>query len=111
LRVAPLTSPTEAFSQIIWVTLGNGEFITVTANPGTFTAPYSSHPSGVPVHLVPDHIHYLEVEARVAVTNPECHYGGYTLRTSVDINGDPLVIEQHNSSVAPILYLPIISSP
>jgi len=93
--VEPVTSPTDQLSQIVTVDLGNGETITVTTESGTFTAPFDTFPKEIEITLLPDTIHNLTVEGRVReVVQGECTYGGYTLTTTTDRNGAPLVIEQ-----------------
>lgn len=94
-RVEPVTSPTDQLSQIITVDLGNGEVITVTAESGTFTAPFDVFPKEIEITLLPNTTHNLTVEGVVReVVQGDCTYGGYTLSTITDRNGDPLVIEQ-----------------
>lgn len=93
--VEPVTSPTGELSQIITVDLGNGETITITTESGTFTAPFDTFPKEIEIDLLPNTTHNLTVEGRVReVVQGECVYGGYTLRTTTDRYGDPLVIEQ-----------------
>lgn len=93
--VEPVTSPTDQLSQTITVDLGNGETITVTTESGTFTAPFDTFPKEVEITLLPDTIHNLTVEGRVReVVQGDCTYGGYTLTTTTDRYGEPLVIEQ-----------------
>jgi WD40 repeat protein len=74
--------------------MGNCETVTITAESGTFTG--ACHPESVTVDLSPNTIHYLEVIARVRqiVDDSGCEYGGYTLRTNRDRDGNPLVIQQ-----------------
>ncbi len=94
-NVEPVTSPTGELSQIITVDLGNGEAITITTESGTFTAPFDTFPKEIEIELLPDTTHNLTVEGRVReVVQGECTYGGYTLSTTRDRYGDPLVIEQ-----------------
>jgi hypothetical protein len=93
--VEPVTSPTDQLSQIITVDLGNGEAITITAESGTFAAPFDTFPKEVEITLLPNTIHNLTVEGKVReVTQGECVYGGYTLSTTTARDGSPLVIEQ-----------------
>lgn len=93
--VESVTSPTDELSQIITVDLGNGEAITIITESGTFTAPFDEFPKEIEIELLPDTTHNLTVEGRVReVTQGECVYGGYTLSTTRDRYGDPLVIEQ-----------------
>lgn len=93
--VEPVTSPTGELSQVITVDLGNGEAITITTESGTFTAPFDTFPKEIEIALLTDTTHNLSVEGRVKeVTQGDCTYGGYVLRTTTDRYGDPLVIEQ-----------------
>lgn len=95
--VEPVTSPTDALTQIITVDLGNGEAITVTTESGVFTVPFDTFPKEVEITLLPNTTHNLTVEGKVReVQQGDCTYGGYTLRTTTDRNGAPLVIEQNS---------------
>ncbi len=99
LWVDPVTSPTDQLSQIVTVRIGNGEAVTVTAESGIFTVTGSfdayAHPALVNVTLLPNTTHHLRVDARVKViTQGDCTYGGYTLTTTADRFGAPLIIEQ-----------------
>lgn len=94
-NVEPVTSLTDALSQIITVDLGNGETITITTESGTFTAPFDTFPTEIEITLLPNTTHNLTVEGRVReVVQGNCTYGGYTLSTTRDRYGDPLTIEQ-----------------
>ena len=92
LEVEPVTSPTEALSQTVVVHMGNMEAVTVAVESGVFTAPGGL----VAVDLLPNTTHHLEVTAKVKqVTDSHgCTYGGYTLSTTRDRIGAPLVIVQ-----------------
>lgn len=93
--VEPVTSPTDQLTQVITVDLGNGETITVTTESGVFTAPFDTFPKEITIDLLPNTTHNLTVEGRVReVVQGDCTYGGYTLSTTMDRNGQPLVIEQ-----------------
>ncbi len=93
--VEPVTSPTDQLTQVITVDLGNGETITVTTESGVFTAPFDTFPKEITIDLLPNTTHNLTVEGRVKeVAQGDCTYGGYTLSTTMDRNGAPLVIEQ-----------------
>lgn len=93
--VEPVTSPTDQLTQTITVDLGFGETITVTSESGTFSAPFDAFPTEIEITLLPNTTHNLTVEGRVQqVIQGECTYGGYTLSTTTDRNGAPLVIEQ-----------------
>jgi len=94
-NVEPVTSPTDKLSQIVTVDLGQGETITITTESGTFTAPFDIFPKEIEIELLPNTTHNLTVEGRVReVVQGECTYGGYTLSTTRDRYGDPLMIEQ-----------------
>lgn len=115
LWVEPVISPTGLLTQTITVRIGNGEAVTVTAESGVFTATGSfgvyGAPALVPIDLLPDLTHHLQVQARVrTVYQWGCKYGGYTLSTSWDRYGAPLVIEQVRATATPRprLYLPLI---
>jgi hypothetical protein len=92
LAVDPVTSPTDELAQWVTVHMGNMEMVTITAESGVFAAP-DGH---VEVQLLPDTVHHLEVVARVrTIVNPDgCVYGGYTLHTTTDRYGAPLLIVQ-----------------
>jgi hypothetical protein len=113
--VEPVMSPTDLLTQTVTVRIGNGEAVTVTAESGTFvvTGTFGAYgaPALVPVDLLPGVTHHLEVQARVrTVYQWGCRYGGYTLYTSRDRYGQPLVIEQVNPAPTPRAryYLPVI---
>lgn len=114
LWVEPVISPTGLLTQTVTVRIGNGEAVTVTAESGVFTATGSFSvygPARVPIDLLPETTHHFEVQARVrTVYQWGCKYGGYTLSTSRDRHGAPLVIEQVRASATPRprLYLPLI---
>ena len=60
---------------------------------GSFDA--SANPARITVDLLPDTVHDLMVSGRVRqTTTGGCDFGGYTLSTTQDRNGDPLRIEQ-----------------
>jgi hypothetical protein len=93
--VYSLTSPTDATSQVVSAELGNGEVITITTESGTFVAPVTTFPTEITVDLLPNTTHNLTVEGRVReIQQGDCTYGGYTLTTTRDRDGQPLVIEQ-----------------
>lgn len=99
LRVDPVTSPTGQFSQTVHVYINYGEAVTITTESGTFTHIGSnngwSYPANVDVALLTDTVHHLTVYAKVReIEQNGCMYGGYTLSTSSDSNGNPLIIEQ-----------------
>jgi len=97
--VDPVTSPTDQFTQVVTVHLGNGEAVTVTAQSGRFgvAGDFDAyfHPAPVTVALLTDTVHHLEVFGKVKVVEHDgCVYGGYTLRTDKDRFGTPLTIWQ-----------------
>ena len=94
LAVQPVTSPTDAESQIVSVTLGNGALITITAESGTVGGT-AAFPTEMEFPLLPQTVHHLTVSGQVReVVQGNCTYGGYVLSTTTDINGSPLVIER-----------------
>lgn len=98
--VEPPTSPTDALTQDLVVYIGNGEEVTVITESGEFTAKGNfnayGNPAVVTITLLPDTVHYLKVIAKVKAdqqcSGTDC--GGYTLSTTLDRNGNPLVIVQ-----------------
>ena len=106
LAVDPVTSPTDQLSQVVKVYIGNGEAVTITTVSGVFVAMgsfSSSSPANVTVTLLPNTTHDLTVQARVRqVTGPGgCVYGGYTLTTTRDRNGNLLRIVQSQPTLPP----------
>lgn len=97
-NVEPVTSPTTQITQTIQITIGNGEAISVTSEMGSFYAPASA--GKVVVVLAPDQINYLTAYGKVKQMGGECHYGGYTLSTKVDRNGNPLTITQGSTGLS-----------
>lgn len=88
-----MISPTDQFSQVVTVSLGNGEQVTIVTESGTFID--NTSPFQVNVSLLPNTVHHLEVRGRVKqVWVNGCMYGGYTLITRVDRYGAPLTIVQ-----------------
>ncbi len=91
-------SPTDQLSQVIAVHIGNGEEVTVIAESGTFTSggDSSTFSGQVKITLLPNTVHHLEVIAQVRkiVDSRGCTSGGYTMRTTQDRSGAPLVIVQ-----------------
>lgn len=93
LAVQPVTSPTNELTQTISVSLGNGESISVETASGTFSAEATTPFTDIEIELQPATTHELTVSGTVAeIQQNGCTYGGYTLSTTVDRNGDPLVI-------------------
>lgn len=112
LWVEPVTSPTSLRSQVITVYLGNGEAVTVTAESGVFTAygEYNAYskPALVTVTLQVFQTHHLLVMGRVRrIEQDGCYYGGYTLSTSNDRFGNPLVIRQQPDPIYQ-MHLPLM---
>lgn len=99
LLVEPVDDKTDELSQIITVFLGGGEAVTVTSESGVFAVSGAfdavANPAQVEIALLPDTEHHLTVEGKVRTVEVNgCTYGGYTLSTQVDRNGQPLVIQQ-----------------
>jgi len=98
LSVDSVISPTDELAQEITVYIGNGERVDVVSEAGTFTAEGSfsrENPACVTVTLLPQVANHLEVIAYVrTISQGECTYGGYSLRTTVDLHGAPLTIIQ-----------------
>ncbi len=105
--VDPVTSPTDLLGQTVFVHIGNGEAVTVTAESGVFTTTGSfnayGNPAAVAVALLPNTQHHLRASARVRSWYlwEGCTIGGYTLWTTFDRNGRPLVIEQQAGTLTP----------
>ena len=92
--VEPVTSPTDQMTQVVTVSLGLGESITIESEAGVQTVE-ASFPTLIEVELVPNSENNLTVSGKVQeVQQGDCLYGGYTLTTTRDRYGDPLVIEQ-----------------
>lgn len=93
LAVEPVTASTDADSQLIIVRLGNAETITITAESGEVSAP-ATFPTEIELPLSPETAHHLTVTGKVReIQQGDCTYGGYTLSTTKDKNGDPLTID------------------
>jgi hypothetical protein len=122
--VEPVISPTDLLTQTLIVRIGKGDAVTVTLESGVFTSTgefgvYGS-PASVALTLLPDTLHHLQVRAHVrrVIGWGGCVYGDYTLGTSHDRFGAPLVIQQIASSDTPTptvtsqpgyhLFLPLI---
>ncbi len=90
--VDPVLSPTDELAQVVVVHMGNMEMATITTESGVFTAADGQ----VEVQLLPNTAHHLEVEARVRqmTSFDGCVYGGYSLHTTTDYSGAPLIIVQ-----------------
>jgi len=96
LWVDPVMSPTFALTQTVTVYLGRGRTVTVRSEAGTavvngFFDAYTN-PAYVTINLLPDTTHHLEVAGLVEYA-PGCFY---TLRTTSDRNGNPLIIVQQS---------------
>ncbi len=103
LWVEPVTSPTDQLSQVITVRIGNGDAVTITTESGTFNVigDFSaySYPALVTVTLLANTTHHLTVYSHVkAIVQHGCTYGNYTLSTTVDKFGAPLIIVQQPTS-------------
>lgn len=112
LWVEPVLSPTDQLTQTVVVNIGNGEAVTVTTASGVFTTTgnfgAAGNPALVPIDLLPGITHDLTVAAYVRATNSGgCPFGGYTLTTRQDRNGDALRIVQQGDAVQQG-YLPLI---
>lgn len=98
LQVDPLISPTDQLSQVVMVRMGHLDRVEIHTESGTFTTigNFDLAPAPVPVTLFPNTTHHLEVVAHVrAVLDPfGCVYGNYSLNTSHDRLGAPLIIVQ-----------------
>ncbi len=105
-RVEPVDSPTHLLSQVITVTLSRGEWISITAESGTFTTTWAGYTTPVTITLLGNAVHHLHVAGKVPETSRGgCTYGGYTMTTEYDRLGQPLVIVQ----VGPVFYyLPVV---
>ena len=89
--VEPIPATTSDTALTVRVVLGNTEEITIITESGVFTSPGGD----VEVTLRPNTVHHLEVIGQVReVQHGNCTYGGYTLNTTTDKDGNPLVIEQ-----------------
>ena len=112
LWVDPVPPQTDRLTETVVVHIGDGDAVTVTCESGVYGVQGSfdtyAHPARVEVALFPLATHHLAVEAHVRrVEKWGCIYGGYTLRTSHDRYGDPLVIRQWSESGSK-RYLPLI---
>lgn len=116
LWVDPVLSPTSELSQTVTALFG-GHTVTVTAESGIFVDPTAGEPvSGlgtfaVDIDLLPNTAHHLEVAGTVpdSVTSPGCIWPSYTLHTTQDRNGAPLIIEQIGiATPTNQVYLPLI---
>jgi hypothetical protein len=102
LWVESVLSPTTLLTQTIAVHAGIAMTVTVSSEAGvvTGTAPLAGQRWTIPIQLLPNTTHHLTVESWIPRTVTfGCVYGGYTLRTTTDVNGAPLTIVQ--TEVAP----------
>jgi len=109
LWVEPVDSPTDRMSQVVTVTIGNGDWVLVATESGEFLVTGNfgiSAPALVTVSLLPCTTHHLAVTAHVREMGPPCYYGGYTLGTTSDRYGAPLVIVQGTSCFR--FYFPLV---
>jgi PKD repeat protein len=96
--VSPVTSPTNATTQVITVPLSGGISITVISEAGTFTSTTSvNNVFSVTVDLVPNSVNHLHVQGQIAVGS--CTYN--TSSTTIDKNGNPLTIVQGTVALTP----------
>jgi hypothetical protein len=107
LWVDPVDSPTHLRYQLLTVYLGRGRKVTVASSAGTgsVTGLIDSwaNPAHVAVPLEPNATNYLTVTGIVEYF-PGCTY---TLETSRDRHGDPLIIV-HRDVASTGLYLPLV---
>ena len=95
--VDPIPAATNQLSITVHVNLGKMEEITIVTESGTFV----SNTGFVEITLLPNAIHHLEVRGKVLRVEGTgelngCLYGGYTLVTTFDEAGEPLVVEQRS---------------
>lgn len=104
-----VTSPTNLLTQVVTVSLHNGDVVTITAESGTFVMTGTDF-FQVPVALFANTTHHLNVAAHVRALNQGgCIYGNYTVFANTDENGAPLTIVQEFSG--PFVYLPLVVRP
>lgn len=106
LRVRPVTSPTSELTQTIYISINNGESVTVmtpagefeaTAEIGTVEEDNFSYNFVVEIDLLSDMEQELTVQTRIQqIERDGCNYGGYPLTTKVDTNFEPLIIIQES---------------
>ena len=112
LWVEPVVMHTDQLTQTVVVYIGNGEAVTVIAESGVFGERGDfdayANPASVEIALWPFVTHHLTVYGKVkTIVQGECVYGGYTLGTTRDRYGAPLVIRQQGGT-GTILYLPVV---
>ena len=105
--VEPVDSPTSLRYQVLTVYLGRGREVTVSSMAGTASVAdrfdSGANPALVAVPLAPNATNHLTVTGKVEYF-PGCFY---TLTTTMDRNGDPLVIV-HRDAAPGGLYLPLV---
>lgn len=103
MEVQPVTSPTMALTQTLFVRLGNGRAITATSEAGSaaITGTFSSMTwMPITISLQPNVTHHVVVTGQVEYATG-CFY---TLYRTADTNNQPLTIVQ----VSKRLYLPVV---
>jgi hypothetical protein len=109
LWVDPVLSPTGILTQTVVIYIGNGEWAGVTLETGVYTQTGNfdayNNPAAIQIDLLPNNTHHLIASGRVKEGQYEgCPYGGYTLTTTLDREGNPLTIIQWSN----LIYFPII---
>ncbi len=99
LWVEPVQSPTNLLTQTIVIKAGNSERVEVDTGFDSYSMSGNfdsfNNPAEVEITLMAGQTHQLTVSSRVKeVMQGDCSYGGYTLSTTFDRNGDPLEIIQ-----------------
>jgi hypothetical protein len=106
-QVDPVISPTGLITQTITARFHNAEKMTVLSDTGSF----STNCSGlcqVTIFLKPNTTNNLTVVGKYReIVQGDCVYGGYSLSTDSDKDGNPLAIEQVNGTLYS-LSLPIL---
>ena len=110
LWVEAVQSPTGALTQTITIYIGNGEYAEVALETGVYTQTGDfgafNNPAMIEIVLAPGQEHHLTASGRIkAVQVGGCPYGGYTLMTTLDRDGNPLTIVQSGNEQE---FLPII---
>ncbi len=96
--VSPVTSPTNATTQVITVSLSGGISVTVISEAGTFTSTTPvNNVFSVTINLVPNSVNHLRVQGQFVIGS--CTYN--TAFTTVDKNGNPLTIVQGTVVLTP----------
>ena len=105
-----MQSPTGALTQTIVIYIGNGEYAEVAMETGIYTQTgdfgATNNPALIDVFLASGQEHHLTVSGRVASSQVGgCPYGGYTLSTTLDRDGNSLTIVQTGAEQE---FLPLI---